>query len=203
MLKKASLTLIVHQYLTSTIMWFKDRDYYSSRMWQGNVWETTLERPNLSGNQEADHLAKSSSSPTWKSLPQKPSSGQAVFEREMHAKHTVHHLMTRCITCHASNRPLSSGYTLEVCNLCSYQYCLGLSHTPQCLSRTAPQTQEHILQSCLLHREVRNQIWPHGALMQEKQWGSLEELTTTVQFILSINSTVWGFSIEHWGRWVS
>ena len=44
------------------------------------------------------------------------------------------------------------------CHLSSQVYRLGLSHTPNCPCQTAPQTSEHILQSCPLHKEVRNTV---------------------------------------------
>ena len=38
-----------------------------------------------------------------------------------------------------------------------------MSHTPDCLCNTAPQTSEHILQSCPLYREARNQFLAPGS----------------------------------------
>ncbi|KAK7097475.1 hypothetical protein V1264_004448 [Littorina saxatilis] len=60
---------------------------------------------------------------------------------------------------------------------------LGLSHTPNCLCETGPQTPEHILQTCPLHQEARTDHWPQGATLQEQLWGTKDSLILTTSFI--------------------
>ena len=74
---------------------------------------------------------------------------------------------------------LRTGHT----RLLDHQYRLGLSHTPECPCGTGLQNPEHILQQCPLHKEARNEIWPQGATMHGKLWGSKPDLTRTCQFI--------------------
>ena len=50
--------------------------------------------------------------------------------------------------------------------------------------RFALQTPKHILQSCPLHREARNQFWSQGPTIQEKLRECQEQLVTTVHFFL-------------------
>ena len=50
----------------------------------------------------------------------------------------------------------------------AHLYRLGLSHTVDCPCETDPQTPEHVLQLCPLHKEAQTQHWPQGAMLVEK-----------------------------------
>ena len=86
------------------------------------------------------------------------------------------------------------------CHLRSHLYCLGQSHTPDCHPcKTAQQIHQHILQPYSRYKKARNQFRAQEATLQEKLWGSQEQLEKTVYFILFTNIQVWSlFSLEHW-----
>ena len=71
------------------------------------------------------------------------------------------------------------------CRLRSHLYRLGLSHTPNCPCETGPHTPEHVLQDCPLHQDLRTQLWPDGATLTGKLWGTKNDLLQTTHFISS------------------
>ena len=71
------------------------------------------------------------------------------------------------------------------CRLRSHLYRLGLSHTPNCPCETGPHTPEHVLQDCPLHQDLRTQLWPDGATLAGKLWGTKMDLLQTTHFISS------------------
>ena len=71
------------------------------------------------------------------------------------------------------------------CRLRAHMHRMGLSHTPDCQCGTAPQTPEHILQTCPNHQAARVQHWPEHKTVQQKLWGNKENLSNTANFISS------------------
>ena len=52
----------------------------------------------------------------------------------------------------------------------------------QCPCGEADQTPEHYLQSCSLHQQARQQIWPTCVSLKTKLWGSAEDLLLTSRY---------------------
>ena len=65
-------------------------------------------------------------------------------------------------------------------------YRMGLSDTPDCPCGTAPQTPEHILQTCPLYHGKRIQYWPEDTPVKQKLWGPQSDLKKTSDFISSV-----------------
>ena len=147
----------------------------------------------LSGNEEADRLAKSGSHleqvnsivsyreaktlvkrhyQTFWTAQHSPPSDDQMPNLQRHQQTTIFRLRT--------------GH----CRLRAHMHRLGLSHTPDCPCETGPQTPEHILQTCPLYQEARIKHWPHGATLQEKLWGNKDSLLLTTSFIQSTNFDV-------------
>ena len=53
----------------------------------------------------------------------------------------------------------------------------------QCPCGEADQTPEHYLQSCSLHQQARQQIWPTCVSLKTKLWGSAEDLFLTSKYV--------------------
>ena len=69
------------------------------------------------------------------------------------------------------------------CRLLSHLYRLKVSPTNECPCNTGIQTPEHILQDCPTFRALRCQLWPDGADMRQKLWGSRQDLEQTADYI--------------------
>ena len=67
--------------------------------------------------------------------------------------------------------------------LLGHMYRLKISHTNECPCKTGTQTPQHILQDCPTFSTQRCQIWPEGANMEQKLWGSRQDLERTAGFI--------------------
>ena len=70
------------------------------------------------------------------------------------------------------------------CRLLAHLHKIRVSHTDECPCGTAPQTPEHILQSCPLHDNLRQATWTEGEDLQAKLWGPAESLRRTAEFII-------------------
>ena len=92
---------------------------------------------------------------------------------------TDHHLPTSC-------------WTLP---FVIHLYRLGLLHTPDCLHERATETSEHIVLSSV-QRSQEPILSPGRYTLQEKLWGSQEQLEKTVHFIFPQTSRSEVFS--HW-----
>ena len=140
----------------------------------------------LSGNEEADRLAKSGS--RMEQVNQKISYKEArtLIKNKFHTTWNQHHdPPSDDHWIHLSRAEQTTIFRLRTghCRLNAYLYRLGLSYTPDCPCRTAPQTPEHILQSCPLFLDARREQWPNGATMAEKLWGTKDNLIQTNTFI--------------------
>ena len=61
---------------------------------------------------------------------------------------------------------------------------MKLVASSMCICNIEDQTTEHILQRCPNHtNNIRNQLWPDNTTLQQKRYGTLEELRRTVSFI--------------------
>ena len=67
---------------------------------------------------------------------------------------------------------------------------LKLALTSTCPCGTEDQTTEHVLQTCPLHREVRQQVWPTATSLRTKLYGNRQDLMDTTTFIQRCGLTV-------------
>ena len=68
------------------------------------------------------------------------------------------------------------------CRLNSHPKRIGVKTSAQCPCGEADQTPEHYLQSCLLHQQARQQIWPTCVSLKTMLWGSAEDLLMTSRY---------------------
>ena len=68
------------------------------------------------------------------------------------------------------------------CRLNSHLKRIGVKTSAQCPCGEADQTPEHCLQSCSLHQQARQQIWPTCVSLKTKLWGSAEDLFLTSRY---------------------
>ena len=69
------------------------------------------------------------------------------------------------------------------CGLSAHLKMIGTSDTSLCECGQDDQTPDHVLESCLKCDERRQQIWPHGADLANKLWGSTQDLYRTASFL--------------------
>ena len=68
------------------------------------------------------------------------------------------------------------------CRLNSHLKRIGVKTSAQRPCGEADQTPEHYLQSCSLHQQARQQIWPTCVSLKTKLWGSAEDLLLTSRY---------------------
>ena len=68
------------------------------------------------------------------------------------------------------------------CRLNSHLKRIGVKTSAQGPRGEANQTPEHYLQSCSLHQQTRQQIWPTCESLKTKLWGSAEDLFLTSRY---------------------
>ena len=140
----------------------------------------------LSGNEEADRLAKSGSRAEQTHQAVSHREAKAIIKRHFQNIWTISHNPPPDDQIHhLSRHQQTTIFRLRTghCRLRSHMHRLGLSHTPDCPCNTGPETPEHILQHCPLHHDIRVQCWPQGSTLQEKLWGPRNNLTETASFI--------------------
>ena len=78
-------------------------------------------------------------------------------------------------------RNLGTGH----CRLNAHMHRLKIGSTPLCDCGHRPQTPEHVLMSCPLTERlwIRRSTWPTETILEEKLWGTREELHSTASFI--------------------
>ena len=147
----------------------------------------------LSGNDEADRLARSGSKEEQPMHKISYGEAKTLIQRQFHQKWTEAHPSPSDDGIKNLQRQqqtilfrLRTGH----CRLRYHMYRLGLCHSPDCPCETGPQTPEHILQSCPLYQAERSCLWPQGATLQEKLWGTKDQLVTTATFISSLKIEV-------------
>ncbi|XP_070177942.1 uncharacterized protein [Littorina saxatilis] len=59
---------------------------------------------------------------------------------------------------------------------------IGVAESALCDCGAADQTVEHVLNTCTNFTLLRNQIWPEGATLETKLWGTSEDLKATFQY---------------------
>ena len=67
------------------------------------------------------------------------------------------------------------------CRLTSHLKRIG-AKTTQCLCGEVDQTPEHYLQSCSLHQQAKQQIWPTRVSLKTNLWDSAEDLFQTFKY---------------------
>jgi ribonuclease HI len=134
----------------------------------------------ISGNEEADQLAKSGSAMEQPEVPvtfQQKKTMIKVLRNPEKIKDDYHFLgrndqvtIFRLRTGH--NRLRHHMYT---------KFRIG--DTSTCICGHAPQTTEHILQHCTKFQNIRDKFWEGDITLDTKLYGSLEELQKTALFI--------------------
>ena len=69
------------------------------------------------------------------------------------------------------------------CRLNAHMHRLKTGSTPLCDCGHSPQTPEHVLMSCPLTEQLRRSTWPTETTLEEKIWGTREELHSTASFL--------------------
>ena len=140
----------------------------------------------LAGNEEADRLAKEGSRKEQQNLPISYRECKTLIRRTFQARFSEENSPQQEDEMHSLQRHqqttifrLRTGH----CRLRAHMYRMGLSDTPDCQCGTAPQTPEHILQTCPTHQEARVKHWPEHKTVQQKLWGTKSNLENTAFFI--------------------
>ena len=68
------------------------------------------------------------------------------------------------------------------CRLNSHLKRIGIKTSTQCPCGEADQPPENYLQSCSLHQQARQQIWPTCVSLKTKLWGSAEDMFLTSKY---------------------
>ena len=139
-------------------------------------------------NEEADRLAKEGSSKPQlpakisfqktKTLPKKNSTNKGWKNRIniKYLKDNIHDL------------PRNFEATIfrlrtDHCRLNAHMHRLKIGSTPLFDCGHSPQTPEHVLMSCPLTEQLRRSTRPPESPLEEKLWGTREELHSTASFI--------------------
>ncbi|KAK7097663.1 hypothetical protein V1264_004608 [Littorina saxatilis] len=140
----------------------------------------------LSGNEEADRLAKTGSHLEQTRPTVSYSEAKTLVKRHYQTTWNAQHSLPsddQMPNLQRHQQTILFRLRTGHCRLRAHMHRLGLSHTPNCLCETGPQTPEHILQTCPLHQEARTDRWPQGATLQEQLWGTKDSLILTTSFI--------------------
>ena len=141
----------------------------------------------LFGNEEADRLAKDGSS-----KPQPPAkisfqetktllknSTSKAWKNRINIKYLKDNIHDLPRNFQTTIFRLRTGH----CRLNAHMHRLKISSTPLCDCGPSPQTPEHVLMSCPLTEQLRRSTWPTETPLEEKLWGTREELLSTASFI--------------------
>ena len=77
---------------------------------------------------------------------------------------------------------VSTGQVFVSCLFDNLETGHRVKTSAQCPCGEADQTPEHYLQSCSLHQQARQQIWPTCVSLKTKLWGSAEDLLLTSRY---------------------
>ena len=134
----------------------------------------------INGNEEADQLAKEGATQPQEvkaaNLKEKTTLIKAAF-RSTTSKDAYSHLTRQQ---QVTILRLRTGH----CRLNAHMYRLKLATTPLCPCGTAPQTPEHVLQTCPNFSSLRQKTWPSGTSLHSKLYGSHQELVDTTSYVL-------------------
>ena len=147
----------------------------------------------LAGNEEADRLAKSGSRLEQPLHPASYREAKTLIKRHFQTQWTdQHNPPSDDQMIHLRRHEQTTIFRLRTghCRLRHHMYRLGLSDTPDCPCKTGPETPEHVLQSCPTYDNVRTKLWPTGATLETKLWGSKDDLLTTATFITLAKLTI-------------
>ena len=134
----------------------------------------------ISGNEKADELAKRGANMQ-----------QENFPITIQQKKTIIKNMFRVNKILDDYHKLNSAVQVILIRLHTWHNRLNahmnkkmkLVPSSMCICNIEDQTTEHILQRCPNHNNIRNQLWPDNTTLQQKLYGTLEELRKTVSFI--------------------
>ena len=76
------------------------------------------------------------------------------------------------------------------CGLKKHMKRMGLADTAHCECGADEQTPEHILQTCPLYEERRQQTWDEDTPVRTKLWGTVDDLRRTANFIGRLELTI-------------
>ena len=134
----------------------------------------------INGNEEADQLAKEGATQPQEvkpaNLKEKTTLIKAAF-RSTTSKDAYSHLTRQQ---QVIILRLRTGH----CRLNAHMHRLKLATTPLCPCGKAPQTPEHVLQTCPNFSSLRQKTWPSGISLYSKLYGSHQELVDTTSFVL-------------------
>ena len=134
----------------------------------------------INGNEEADQLAKEGATQPQEvksaNLKEKTTLIKAAF-RSTTSKDAYSHLTRQQ---QVIILRLRTGH----CRLNAHMHRLKLATTPLCPCGKAPQTPEHVLQTCPNLSRLRQKTWPSGKSLHSKLYGSHQELVDTTSFVL-------------------
>ena len=83
------------------------------------------------------------------------------------------------------------------CTLNSNLKRIGVKTSAQCPCGEADQTPEHYLQSCSLHQQASQQIWPTCVSLKTKLWRSSEDLSLTSKYAALTGERMWSTQPSH------
>ena len=134
----------------------------------------------ISGNEKADERAKRGANMQQKNLP-----------ITIKQKKTIINNMFQVKKIHDDNHKLDRAGQVILIRLCTGHNRLNahmnkkmkLVLSSMCICNIEDQTTEHIPQRCPNHTNIRNHLWPNNTTLQQKLYGTLEELRRTVSFI--------------------
>ena len=67
---------------------------------------------------------------------------------------------------------------------------MGLAESAHCECGSDEQTPEHILQTCPLFEDRRQQTWEEDTPFGTKLWGNVDDLRRTANFVGSLGLTI-------------
>ena len=149
----------------------------------------------IAGNEKADALAKEGSTKPQPSVSISYGEAKTLLKRKNWSKwrqfHDGYNPKNDPLTL-LNRRESTVIYRLRTghCGLRAHLNKLKVVNTAQCQCGGAEQSPAHILQDCSLHSAARLRIWPLGASLETKLWGTREELTKTADFVATTNLRV-------------
>ena len=145
----------------------------------------------LSGNERADHLAKEGSQLTQPSAPTTYEETKTLLRGKsrrdwvnLNDGYQAHRDPIRTL----ERRHQTMIFRLRTghCGLRAHLKRLGVTDTALCQCGQADQTPSHILQDCPLVSEMWQKLWPGGADLTTKLWGTADDLRRTSSFAASL-----------------
>ena len=160
--------------------------------WEGKSYEWTVlqwipAHTGIQGNEMADQLAKEGRE---KEQPPSHLSYREVKTLIHNKKKAIFHCKTEGYSPNQDALHQLARHQQTVifrlrtghCRLNSRLKRTGVKTSAQCPCGEADKTPEHYLQSCSLHQQAKQQIWPTCMSLKTKLWGSAEDLFLTSRY---------------------